>query len=78
MERLKWALVGTFPTRMDAEMIAEILRKEGLHPRIQWESVGQLFVLKGSTLAETHLFVPEEERARAKELLTAYSADTLP
>ena len=72
MDPKKWVLVGTFPSRMEAEMMAELLEGEGLHPWIQWESIGQLLVLNGSRLAETHLYVPEPERNKAKELLGAF------
>lgn len=72
MDPEKWVLVGTFPSRMEAEMMKELLEGEGLHPRIQWESVGQLFVLKGSRLAETHVYVPESEWEKAKQFMRAF------
>lgn len=75
MPSTKWVLIATFPSRMEAEMLAGLLEAEGLHPRLQWESAGHLFALRGSRLAETHLYVPEPERDRAKELLSVYLRD---
>jgi len=71
LEEINWLSVGTLQGKTYAEMIAEILNKEGIAHYIKSDVLTATFNISGlgSTGGRVKLFVPENKLAQAKDIL---------
>ena len=71
---LKWVRVHTLPSRMYGDQVKDILGTEGIPVLIKGDDVG-IFgpgAGYGSTMLAITVWVPENFKERAKELIVAY------
>jgi len=71
LEEIKWISVGTLQGKIYADMIAEILNKEGIAHYIKSDVLTATFNISGlgSTGGRVKLFVPENKLALARDIL---------
>jgi hypothetical protein len=70
----KWVKIRTLPSRIYGEQVIDILKSEGIPALLKGEDVG-IFgpgAGYGTSILGVTVWVPEPDRDRAKELITAY------
>lgn len=65
-------MVARFHQRIEAEMLVELLRANGIIARLQWETAGDLFGLTLNPMGDVMLFVAKEQAAEALNLIEAF------
>lgn len=73
LEEKYWVKLQEFPSRTQAEMAGEILRKKGLHFYMKSSWLSSAFQISGPTAPgnNTVIFTPEKELEEARLLIAA-------
>jgi hypothetical protein len=65
----QWVQIYTANGQLDAAMMVDFLKANGIDATSMQESVGTTYGLTLGTLGEAMIYVPEEQKAAAEELI---------
>ncbi len=66
---MSWILLKEYPTEMDAEIVMGRLDSEGIKARVTCDNVGGLHAGISPAMASAKLFVLQEDKDKALEVL---------
>ncbi|RKY54929.1 MAG: hypothetical protein DRP89_04240 [Candidatus Neomarinimicrobiota bacterium] len=72
---IKWVQLSTLSSPIMAEMVKETLKNHGIQSFIKMDVLNAAFLAKGTSTAGSFakIFVPEEDKESAKEILKSIS-----
>jgi len=72
--RTKWVRVRTLPSRLYGDQVCDILKAEGIPSLLKGDDIGVFGpgAGYGTSILGITVWVPEDEKDRARELIDAY------